>query len=348
MGPPRPAIAPGRPALVVLGVVVAVQLSQALAFTVSPPQPLAQRLGVHGKVMATSSVADSTTFVSGYQIAPGVGACGLVAVCYLSFRKASRSTRIANKKFWRKFHRGNNRDNLINYKRKATLRMLEVKRRRIALGLAIAGEAYADIEQSEMATETLTATDPQAVLGKANKAATKFIDPAVWNKTPVRVGALLLAGGAVGQAVPFVRMLHLAAFGTWFGAQVWTTFFAGLTMFKNLPRQTFGKLQAKLFPQYFQLGTFCTVAVVLTGARVGLPMGPALFSLAFTLTNLLYLEPESTRVMFERYEAEKRGDKDAQKAAAKSFGKMHGISSLSNLMALMGLVAHGSLIAARL
>ena len=47
--------------------------------------------------------------------------------------------------------------------------------------------------------------------------------------------------------------LHLLSFGTWFGTVVYTTFIAGITMFKNLPRRTFGKLQSKLFPLYFQL-----------------------------------------------------------------------------------------------
>lgn len=44
------------------------------------------------------------------------------------------------------------------------------------------------------------------------------------------------------QAVAFV---HLLAYGLWMGTNVWTTFFAGITMFKNLPRQTFGRLQVR-------------------------------------------------------------------------------------------------------
>jgi hypothetical protein len=34
---------------------------------------------------------------------------------------------------------------------------------------------------------------------------------------------------------------------------VHTTFVAGITMFKNLPRRVFGTLQSKLFPLYFRL-----------------------------------------------------------------------------------------------
>ena len=36
------------------------------------------------------------------------------------------------------------------------------------------------------------------------------------------------------KALGFV---HLIAFGTFLGTNIWTTFVAGLTMFKNLPRQ---------------------------------------------------------------------------------------------------------------
>ncbi len=49
--------------------------------------------------------------------------------------------------------------------------------------------------------------------------------------------------------------VHLLSFATWFGTVVYTTFVAGITMFKNLPRRIFGTLQSKLFPLYFQLGT---------------------------------------------------------------------------------------------
>ena len=52
--------------------------------------------------------------------------------------------------------------------------------------------------------------------------------------------------------------VHLLSFATWFGTVVYTTFVAGITMFKNLPRRVFGKIQSKLFPLYFQL---CSVMV---------------------------------------------------------------------------------------
>lgn len=35
----------------------------------------------------------------------------------------------------------------------------------------------------------------------------------------------------------------MLAFAAWLGSTVWTTFVAGITMMRNLPRQQFGKLQ---------------------------------------------------------------------------------------------------------
>ncbi len=46
-----------------------------------------------------------------------------------------------------------------------------------------------------------------------------------------------------------IAFVHLLAWGTWLGTLVYTTFVVGLTLFKNLPRQTFGRVQSKLFPQ---------------------------------------------------------------------------------------------------
>jgi len=86
-----------------------------------------------------------------------------------------------------------------------------------------------------------------------------------------RSAAILLAISLMGmtQSSPIARLstqagaaLHLLAFSTWFGTMVYTTFVLGITAFKNLPRQTFGKLQAKLFPKYFSLGSICLVLQV--------------------------------------------------------------------------------------
>ena len=66
-------------------------------------------------------------------------------------------------------------------------------------------------------------------------------------------------------------------------------------------------------------------------------------SFVSTLLNLLYLEPTSTKVMFDRYQLEDEGKKDSDEYSekAKSFGKLHGMSSLANLVSLLGGLIHG-------
>ena len=75
-----------------------------------------------------------------------------------------------------------------------------------------------------------------------------------------------------------------------------------------------------------------------------------LVSFFATVLNLLYLEPKSTKVMFDRYTLEDDGkrESDEYKSLAKSFGKLHGMSSLANLVALCGGIVHAVRLASNL
>ena len=104
-----------------------------------------------------------------------------------------------------------------------------------------------------------------------------FIRPALHNSNVFRSVAILYAllfaiyqGSAAAPGASLTNALlnmgrylvlppsaaatvHLLSFSIWFGTMVYTTFVAGITMFKNLPRRVFGTLQSKLFPLYFRL-----------------------------------------------------------------------------------------------
>ena len=69
-----------------------------------------------------------------------------------------------------------------------------------------------------------------------------------------------------------------------------------------------------------------------------------------TLLNLLFLEPKSTRIMFDRYQLEDEGMKtsDEYSEKAKTFGRLHGMSSLANLVALCGGIVHAVRLASSL
>ncbi len=108
-------------------------------------------------------------------------------------------------------------------------------------------------------------------------------DPTNWtpkafhNSPLARSAAILLTLALVGFSgntslakisAKTAATVHLLSYSTWFGTVVYTTFVAGITMFQNLPRQTFGKLQSKLFPKYFSLCSVCVLLQVCTRIKI--------------------------------------------------------------------------------
>ena len=190
-----------------------------------------------------------------------------------------------------------------------------------------------------------------------------MLNPSIFNKPLVR--ALSIAAGVAAAAAgtgaaasaQTLAAVHLTSWAISLGTMIYVTFFAGIAMFKNLPRQTFGRLQSRLFPLYFSVVASCSVF-----ALSSLYFGPGLLqrqavtlgtTLGATLLNLFFVEPAATRSMFERYEHENDaggGKRDEARIAAlkKDFGKWHGLSSAANLAALVAAVAHGAWLAQHL
>lgn len=202
---------------------------------------------------------------------------------------------------------------------------------------------------------------------KSAESSEEWTKPRMHNTATFRTIALLSALLAAGfsskspiKLVPaqVLGSVHTISFATWFGTVAYTTFVAGITMFKNLPRQTFGKLQAKLFPKYFALSSFTLALQLITLKSLKAMAGKAAHSsakalavaLLMTLINQFYLEPKSTSNMMERYELESKGGKesDRYKTLKASFGKFHGMSSLTNLIGLCAGVAHAVLLSSAL
>lgn len=237
--------------------------------------------------------------------------------------------------------------------------------------------------QSLFTTSLLAVTMPDGAA--SNEAWTK---PRLHNTGAFRSMAILGAIAAAGLSSnsPFhllsaqsMAALHLFSFATWFGTMVYTTFILGITMFKNLPRKTFGNLQAKLFPMYFALSSIAIILQVsasvyyffnlyiLRFSRTmasyhlqivtlkGLTASAAvniiakstkslIVALVMTLLNQFIIEPMTTNNMLRRYEledTENGKNTDEYKALKANFGKFHGISSLTNLVALCAAAAHG-------
>jgi len=91
-------------------------------------------------------------------------------------------------------------------------------------------------------------------------------------------------------------------------------------MFANMPRQMFGRVQAKMFPKYFSLTT-AALLILLAGHWLYSPAGlsaaapgvtPLLWAVGLNVVNLLFIEPYVTKMMFERYDLENKGSKTAE------------------------------------
>jgi len=197
---------------------------------------------------------------------------------------------------------------------------------------------------------------PPAAAAGAGAVQGDMLTPSVFNKTSVRLGALALAallsaGSSLGGGAAGTVAAHTLAWGVQFGTTIYTTFFAGILMFKNLPRQTFGKLQAHLFPAYFCIIAACLLiqAATLALSPVGLAQKQAVtlgVGMLATLANLAWAEPAATASMFKRYALENVSpgagrDEATITSLKKEFGKLHGLSSLFNLAALICCVSHG-------
>ena len=112
------------------------------------------------------------------------------------------------------------------------------------------------------------AEQPTTALASATASEGEWTKKRLHNTQWFRSATILLticAAGATQQSplaqIPsrFGVTINLFSFGMSFGTMFYTTFIFGITAFKNLPRQTFGKLQSKLFPKYFSL---CSAAIL--------------------------------------------------------------------------------------
>ncbi|KAH8835922.1 hypothetical protein DL96DRAFT_97655 [Flagelloscypha sp. PMI_526] len=163
--------------------------------------------------------------------------------------------------------------------------------------------------------------------------------------------------------VPRAGGVYNVGLGFLFGMSTWVTFFGGIIAFKTLPRQQFGALQHKTFPIYFKLSSALTAGLLAywtwTHPDVqSYPLDPRVadtaqaWALGSVLVdqavNLLVIGPMTSHTMFQRHKLEKEegksynepGVSDKMKALNKKFGMLHGISSLLNLGAVLGLLAH--------
>ncbi|XP_035658715.1 transmembrane protein 205-like isoform X2 [Branchiostoma floridae] len=167
--------------------------------------------------------------------------------------------------------------------------------------------------------------------------------------------------GDGGSSGTLLKFLHLFSVCTHFGTQAWVTFVAGLTMFHNLPRHTFGHIQGHLFPKYFTMGSVLGLVAMVTymyehrhgdmTTHQKIEIGVLVSVFVSALLNAALIGPTSLELMTQQYMIEKehghgdeigthpsgkiRQDPKYQKVR-RQFLQYHAISSLVNMVALVG------------
>lgn len=161
-------------------------------------------------------------------------------------------------------------------------------------------------------------------------------------------------------ASPVTHLVHLSALSFQFGMHMWVSSVGGSTMFFNMPRHMFGRVQSKLFPKYFLISSVTSLAALGTFAMMYPPnewggetqtKGILLAcGLVGNLLNTLYLGPASTKVMWTCQAFEKsmnhghevgvtkfdmsgleKKQLDKYAKVKSKFGMLHGCSVLVNL-----------------
>lgn len=178
-------------------------------------------------------------------------------------------------------------------------------------------------------------------------------------------GTALLPGILPYVSDDIIRFANVISMSTSFGTHFWVGSVAGLTMFHNLKRRVFGKLQSKLFPKYATLNTSCSLIALATYLHLH-NISPTdslsmiceksegtmlLFGLFGNIANSLYFIPATTKLMFMIHAREielgledtvggttqlKKSNKASEddKNLVKKFQISHGISMLMSLVSM--------------
>ncbi|KAK1976121.1 hypothetical protein LZ30DRAFT_753670 [Colletotrichum cereale] len=170
---------------------------------------------------------------------------------------------------------------------------------------------------------------------------------------------------------------HIISYGALLGTTFFHSFVNGITMYRALERPAFATAQNALFPVYFAIQTALPAVLALTypGSRSFLgehassiggllqesnrysALLPIAAMFVTGLVNLVVVLPKTVTVMKARYAQEKKDGKKSYDPAPhsqemqvlnKSFGKLHGISTLVNLAGFIAMIQYGFTLAARL
>ncbi|KAF2732604.1 hypothetical protein EJ04DRAFT_440775 [Polyplosphaeria fusca] len=170
---------------------------------------------------------------------------------------------------------------------------------------------------------------------------------------------------SLGSYLPGLASLHLLAYSTLLGTELYQTFVVTTVAHQTLPRSAFTTLQKRLFPTYFRAQA---LLLIVTAATLP-PYGPLSlvkkkktwipFAVA-TLTaglNLLVYGPRTSAIMVQRIHQETtdgRKSSDLENMSAdmrtlnRAFSRTHAMSIHLNLISIGAMLWHGWSLASKM
>ncbi|THX08698.1 hypothetical protein D6D18_01566 [Aureobasidium pullulans] len=203
-----------------------------------------------------------------------------------------------------------------------------------------------------------------------------------FNKPQLSILANLIRTPANMPSVTDYKAYHILSYGSFLGATLFQSFIGGVVAFKVLPRPQFSTLQKATFPIFFALQSVLGLALMVTypgekllgvgnqyvrenvgfsGLLADSNRWPVFVPLATifvtSVLNSLIIGPATTKTMKERHHQETRDGKKysdagphskAMEQLNKTFGMLHGVSTIINLTAFGCAIWYGFVLGERL
>lgn len=150
-----------------------------------------------------------------------------------------------------------------------------------------------------------------------------------WLTRAFKKGRDMLCGGLrcmaslSGAVDPFLSGLSLFGFATAYGMCMWITFASSYVLCSVLSPHQFGMVQSKIYKVYFpamasSIGMALLGHLLITGKNAdAIQNYNLMLAELMVLFNMLYLEPRSTKAMFERLKLEKEEGRGRQNVGTK-------------------------------
>jgi len=137
-----------------------------------------------------------------------------------------------------------------------------------------------------------------------------------------------------------IKYIHLFAIVIWLGGMIFFSYVAAPAAFKVLERQTAGDFVGVVFPKYFIMGYVASVVLLITLYIIGrnnLAAVRAPLVIMAVLTCLSFVHGMVIGAKTRSIKAEYRSLSDGPEKTAlrKSFGKIHGVSAVVNLVIVL-------------